>query len=114
LRKAAPAPGDSRVAVLLVDTDRVLASIDERIYGHFAGQVRGGGFEGEDFKTYWESFVSRGRVELADVEFKNGKKSVRLHVEGGRAASGRAVSLSTPRTSTTARCGSNAKKVRRN
>ena len=90
--------GGPRVAVLLVDTDRVTASIDERIYGQFlehinhsvedglfAEQIRGCGFEGEDFKTYWESFSDRGSVEIADVEFQNGKKSVRLHVEGGRA-----------------------------
>jgi len=75
-----------------------MATIDKRIDGHFlehinhsvedglfAEQIRGCGFEGEDFKTYWESFSDRGRVEIADVEFKNGKKSVRLHVEGGRA-----------------------------
>jgi alpha-N-arabinofuranosidase len=95
---AAPAAGESRVAVLLVDVERVMASIDERIYGHFLEhinhsvedglfpeQIRGCGFEGEDFKTYWESFSDRGRVEIADVEFANGKKSVRLHVEDGRA-----------------------------
>ena len=75
-----------------------MASIDKRIYGHFlehinhsvvdglfAEQIRGCGFEGEDFKTYWEPFSDRGSVEIADVEFQNGKKSVRLHVEGGRA-----------------------------
>jgi len=96
--KAAPAAGASRVAILLVDTDRVMASIDERIYGHFlefinhsvvdglfAEQIRGCGFEGADFTTYWKPFADRGTVEIADVEFKNGKKSVRLHVEGGRA-----------------------------
>ena len=94
----APAPGGPGVAILLVDTDRVMASIDERIYGHFlehinhsvedglfAEQIRGCGFEGEDFATYWKSFSDRGRVEIADVEFKNGKKSVRLNVDGGRA-----------------------------
>jgi alpha-N-arabinofuranosidase len=96
--RAAAAPGESRVAVLLVDTDRVTAPIDERIYGHFlehinhsvvdglfAEQIRGCGFEGDDFKTYWESFADRGSVEIAEVEFQNGKKSVRLRVEGGRA-----------------------------
>ena len=95
---AAPAAGAPGVAVLLVDTDSVSGSIDERIYGHFlehinhsvvdglfAEQIRGCGFEGEDFKTYWEPFSDRGRVEIADIEFKNGKKSVRLHAEGGRA-----------------------------
>src|SRR6266700_2308546 len=84
LSAAAPSAAEPRVAVLLVDTDRVTASIDERIYGHFlehinhsvedglfAEQIRGGGFEGEDFKTYWESFSDRGSVENADVEFRN-------------------------------------------
>ena len=91
LSSAAPVVGESRVAVLLVDMDRVTVPIDERIYGQFlehinhsvedglfAEQIRGAGFEGEDFKTYWEMFSDRGRVEVADLEFQNGKKSVRL------------------------------------
>src|SRR3954464_12721381 len=98
LSSAAPTSEDARVAVLLVDTDRVTTSIDERIYGHFlehinhsvedglfAEQIRGSGFEGEDFKTYWQPFSDRGSVEIAEVEFQNGKKSMRLHVDGGRA-----------------------------
>ncbi|MBS1858880.1 MAG: alpha-N-arabinofuranosidase [Acidobacteria bacterium] len=101
LADASPAPAaaaEPRVAVLLVDTDRVATPVDERIYGHFlehinhsvvdglfAEQIRGCGFEGEDFKTYWEPFSDRGTVEVAEVEFRNGKKSVRLHVAGGRA-----------------------------
>ncbi len=85
-----------RVAVLMVDTDRVAGLIDERIYGQFlehinhsvedglfAEQIRGAGFEGDDLKTYWESFAERGTVELAAIEFQNGKKSVRLRVDGG-------------------------------
>jgi alpha-L-arabinofuranosidase len=89
------APG---VAVLLVDTDRAIAPIDKQIYGHFlehinhsvedglfAEQVQGGGFEGQDFATYWKPFAEGGRVELAEVDFENGRKSVRLHVQGGRA-----------------------------
>ena len=93
-----PAAGGPRVAVLPVDTDRATTPIDRRIYGHFlehinhsvedglfAEQIQGCGFEGEDFKTYWKSFSDRGKVEIADIEFQNGKKSVRLHVEGGRA-----------------------------
>ena len=88
---------ESRVAVLLVDTDRVAIPIDERIYGHFlehinhsveglfAEQIQGCGFEGEDFKTYWKPFSERGSVEVIEAEFKNGKKSVRLHSDGGRA-----------------------------
>lgn len=98
LSSAAPAAAEPGVAVLLVDTERGAPSIDQRIYGHFlehinhsvvdglfAEQIRGCGFEGEDFKTYWEPFSDRGTVEIADAEFQNGKKSVRLHVAGGRA-----------------------------
>ena len=43
-------------------------------------------FCGEDFKTYWEMFSDRGRVEIANIDFQNGKKSVRLHVDGGHAS----------------------------
>jgi alpha-N-arabinofuranosidase len=98
LSRAAAATGEARVAVLLVDTDRVTASVDKRLYGHFlehinhsvvdglfAEQIRGCGFEGEDFSTYWQPFSERGSVEITDVEFKAGKKSVRLLVNGGRA-----------------------------
>jgi alpha-N-arabinofuranosidase len=98
LSSADLAVGEPRVAVLLVDTDRASAPIDELIYGQFlehidhsvedglfAEQIRGAGFEGEDFKTYWEPFSYRGRIEIANVDFQNGSKSVRLHVEGGQA-----------------------------
>jgi alpha-N-arabinofuranosidase len=90
--------GEPGVMVLPVDTDRVTTSIDRRIYGQFlehinhsvedglfAEQIRGAGFEGEDFKTYWESFADRSEVGIANVDFQNGTKSVRLRVEGGRA-----------------------------
>ena len=92
----APEPG---VTVLLVDTDRITTSIDPRIYGQFlehinhsiedglfAEQIRGAGFEGEDFKTYWESSAKRGQVDVANVDFQSGRKSVRLRVDGGTAA----------------------------
>jgi alpha-L-arabinofuranosidase len=98
LSSVVEAAGEPRVAVLLVDTDVDQAPVDERIYGEFlehinhsvvdglfAEQIRGAGFEGEDFKTYWEPFSDRGAVEIANVEFQNGTKSVRLQVEGGRA-----------------------------
>ena len=98
LSRAAAAAGEPGVAVLAVDTDRVMASIDARIYGHFlehinhsvvdglyAEQIRGCGFEGEDFKNYWEGFADRGSAAIAEVEFRNGKKSVRLQAAGGRA-----------------------------
>jgi len=92
------AAGEARVAVLAVDTDRVTSRIDERIYGHFlehinhsvvdglfAEQIQGCGFEGKDFETYWKAFSESGRVEVVDVEFQNGTKSVRLHAAGGHA-----------------------------
>ncbi len=95
---AAAAAGETRVAILPVDPERVMATIDKRIYGHFlehinhsvvdglfAEQIRGQGFEGKDFEAYWESFSENGSVENADVGFRNGQKSVRLHVESGRA-----------------------------
>src|SRR5579872_1723142 len=95
---AADAQAGSGVAILQVDTDRRLGTIDRRIYGQFlehinhsvvdglfAEQIRGCGFEGEDFKTCWEPFSNGGSVEIAEVEFRNGKKSVRLHVADGRA-----------------------------
>src|SRR3569833_1909791 len=85
--------GDPRVAVLLVDTDRVSTPIDPRIYGQFlehinhsvedglfAEQIRGAGFEGPDFQTYWEPIARQGHVEIAEIDFQNGKKSVRLCV----------------------------------
>jgi hypothetical protein len=73
---ADPAAGEGRVAVLVVDADRATALIDDRIYGQFlehinhsvedglfAEQIRGAGFEGEGFQTYWESF-ERQRLRL--------------------------------------------------
>jgi len=96
--RASAATGEPGVAILPVDVDREIARIDERIYGHFlehinhsvvdglfAEQIRGCGFEGEDFKNYWEAFTDRGSVEVVDVDFQNGKKSVRLRAEGGQA-----------------------------
>jgi len=95
---AAAAAPNGRVIVLPVDMDRVSTPIDNLIYGQFlehinhsvedglfAEQIRGAGFEGSDFETYWKPFAERGAVEVADVEFSNGKKSVRLRVDGGRA-----------------------------
>lgn len=101
---AASAPNHMGVAVLLVDTDRVTAPIDQRIYGQFlehinhsvedglfAEQIRGAGFEGDDFKTYWEPFTEHGQVELVSVDCQNGKKSVRLSAgpAGARIRQGR-------------------------
>lgn len=94
----AAAASDDRVTVLLVETDHVSTPIDERIYGQFlehinhsvedglfAEQIRGTGFEGPDFETYWTSFAERGAVDVVDTQFSNGNKSVRLRANGGRA-----------------------------
>jgi alpha-L-arabinofuranosidase len=85
---AQPAPG---VAILQVDTDRRLGTIDRKIYGQFlehinhsvvdglfAEQIRGGGFEGKDFETYWTSFGPPAAVRIVEVRFERGAKSVRL------------------------------------
>jgi alpha-L-arabinofuranosidase len=94
----APAAEEPGVAVLLVDTGLPEGRIDSRIYGHFlehinhsvedglfAEQIRGAGFEGDDFRTYWQPFSDRGTVSIAAVDIQNGRKSVRLDVSGGRA-----------------------------
>jgi alpha-N-arabinofuranosidase len=92
------ASAEPQVAVLVIDTDRASAPVSERIYGQFlehinhsvedglfAEQIRGAGFEGDDFKTYWQPFADHGEVELAEVAFHNGSRSVRLSVAGGHA-----------------------------
>jgi alpha-N-arabinofuranosidase len=92
------AGAEPQVAVLLIDTDRASAPVSERIYGQFlehinhsvedglfAEQIRGAGFEGDDFKTYWTPFADHGEVELAEVAFHNGSRCVRLRVAGGHA-----------------------------
>ncbi len=99
LAREAVSEGAPQVTVMLVDTDRATTPVDKRIYGQFlehidhsvvdglfAEQIRGAGFEGDDFKTYWESSADRGAVELVNLKFQNGSKSVRLGVSGGRAA----------------------------
>jgi alpha-N-arabinofuranosidase len=92
---ATNAPG---VAVLLVDTDRVMGKVQEAIYGQFlehinhsvvdglfAEQIQGRGFEGKDFETYWKPFGEQGSAIIADVKFKNGEKSLRLQADHGTA-----------------------------
>lgn len=84
---------DSGVAVLLIDTDRVAGTIDERIYGQFlehinhsvvdglyAEQVRGQGFEGKDFADYWKPLGDPSAASLVEERFERGTRSVRLAV----------------------------------
>jgi alpha-N-arabinofuranosidase len=93
---AATSAGDSGVAVLLIDTDRIAGTIDERIYGQFlehinhsvvdglyAEQVRGQGFEGNDFAEYWRAAGDQSAASLVEEKFEQGTRSVRLSVNGG-------------------------------
>jgi alpha-N-arabinofuranosidase len=89
-RQAAP-QGASGVAILQVDTDRRLGTIDQKIYGQFlehinhsvedglfAEQIRGAGFEGSDFETYWTPFGSPDAVRVVETRFERGAKSLRI------------------------------------
>ncbi len=81
----------SGVAILQVDTDRRLGTIDQKIYGQFlehinhsvvdglfAEQIRGAGFEGRDFETYWTAFGPPNAVRVVETQFERGSKSVRI------------------------------------
>jgi alpha-N-arabinofuranosidase len=87
------------LAILQVDTDRSIGTIDPKIYGQFlehinhsvedglfAEQVRGAGFEGSDFDTYWAPFGPPDAVRVVDTPFERGTKSVRINA--GSQASG--------------------------
>lgn len=91
----AHARAEAGVAILDADTDRRIGAIDRNIYGHFlehinhsvedglfAEQVRGGGFEGTDYATYWTAIGAPGGVTLVDVPFEKGMKSVRITAAG--------------------------------
>jgi alpha-L-arabinofuranosidase len=90
LTVASPPP-TAGVAILQVDTDHRIGTIDPRIYGQFlehinhsvvdglfAEQIRGGGFEGRDFDTYWTAFGPADAVHVVNTAFERGAKSVRL------------------------------------
>ncbi|HEY7289278.1 MAG TPA: carbohydrate binding domain-containing protein [Vicinamibacterales bacterium] len=96
---AASPQSSAGVAILQVDTDRRLGTIDPKIYGQFlehinhsvedglfAEQIRGAGFEGRDFETYWTAFGPADAVHVVETPFERGTKSVR--VTGGRQAAG--------------------------
>src|ERR1051325_9131947 len=95
--RCAETAGDSGVAILLVDTDRVMGNVQESVYGQFlehinhsveglfAEQIQGRGFEGKDFETYWKPFGENGSASVANVKFENGEKSLRLQAENGSA-----------------------------
>jgi len=96
---AADAQAGSGVAILQVDTDRRLGTIDRKIYGQFlehinhsvvdglfAEQIRGGGFEGTDFETYWTTIGPPDAARVVETAFERGAKSVRL--SAGRQSAG--------------------------
>ena len=71
--------------------------IDRQIYGQFlehinhsvvdglfAEQIRGAGFEGRDFETYWTTFGPPNAVRVVDSQFERGSKSVRIAAGGQR------------------------------
>ncbi len=88
---------EAGVAVLLVDTDRVMGKVEEGVYGQFlehinhsveglfAEQIQGRGFEGTDFETYWRPFATHGSAAAVDAKFLSGEKSLRLQVVNGTA-----------------------------
>ena len=91
LRRQASAQTASGVAILQVDTDRRLGTIDPKIYGQFlehinhsvvdglfAEQIRGAGFEGRDFETYWTPFGPPDAVRVVEASFERGTKGVRI------------------------------------
>ena len=88
----------SGVAILLVDTDHPLSTIDENIYGQFlehinhsvenglyAEQVQGQGFEGKDFKRTGKRLQTDGIVNVINTAFQKGSKSIRLSPGNGTA-----------------------------
>ena len=89
----------SGIAILQVDTDRRIGTIDPKIYGQFlehinhsvedglfAEQIRGAGFEGRDLETYWTPFGPHDAVRVVGTQFERGTKSVRI--TAGREAAG--------------------------
>ncbi len=95
--RIAAAQAEPGVAVLLVDTDRVMGKVEAGIYGQFlehinhsveglfAEQMQGRGFEGKDFETYWQSFATNGSAGTVDAKFLSGEKSLRLEAVNGSA-----------------------------
>ena len=90
-RQPAAAQAAPGVAILQVDTDRRLGTIDRKIYGQFlehinhsvvdglfAEQIRGAGFEARDFETYWTVVGSPESVRIVQTPFERGTKSVSL------------------------------------
>lgn len=93
-QKSGPGITSSGVSVLLVDTDRPVGRISEGVYGQFlehinhsvvdglfAEQVRGNGFEGKDFETYWEPFGENCSARVVETDFKNGEKSLKFIIQ---------------------------------
>ena len=93
-QNSVPFRSGSGISVLLIDTDRHVGRISEDVYGQFlehinhsvvdglfAEQVRGNGFEGEDFETYWKPFGENGSVRVVETDFNNGDKSLQVIIQ---------------------------------
>jgi alpha-N-arabinofuranosidase len=88
----------SGVSVLLINTDQPVDKIDVGVYGQFlehinhsvvdgldAEQVRGRGFEGKDFDTYWKPSGRNGTAIIVETKFENGERSLQLKAQKGSA-----------------------------
>ena len=114
------------MAILQVDTDRRLGTIDPKIYGQFledinhsvvdglfAEQIRGAGFEGRDFETYWTPFGPPDAVRVVETRFERGTKSVRISAGRQRRESGNGECSWSPAGAMTGRSGSRSSPARR-
>jgi hypothetical protein len=115
---------ESHVAILVIDTDRASIPIDKNIYGQFlehinhsvedglfAEQIRGAGFEGPDFQTYWESISRHGmaKSKLPSSTSRMARRaSVSVLMEEMQVSS-KAASFSIPAPNTKALFGSREK-----
>jgi alpha-N-arabinofuranosidase len=86
------------VSVLNIDADRPIGKISEGVYGQFlehinhsvvdglyAEQVRGCGFEGKDFETYWQPFGEGGSATVVSTDSRDGRNSLQLKTAKGSA-----------------------------
>ena len=86
------------VTILNIDADRPIGKISEGVYGHFlehinhsvvdglyAEQVRGCGFEGKDFATFWKPYDDGGSATAVETDTRNGNRCLRLMADKGSA-----------------------------
>ena len=86
------------VTILNIDADRPIGKISEGVYGHFlehinhsvvdglyAEQVRGCGFEGKEFATFWKPYDDGGSATAVETDTRNGNRCLRLMADKGSA-----------------------------